>query len=76
MSDVILLGRPVSGYAFLKLGTESMAELAQWRIIVGTFTGVFALPFQIAGILPLYFGLKPAGTRMAAAATIIAVYAL
>lgn len=74
-SDVILLGRPVSAYAFFKLGTESMAELAQWRIIAGTFIGVFALPFQIMGAIPLYFGLKTAGRTMACVVFGTAAYA-
>ena len=61
LSDLILLGRPDSAYSFLKLGTESMAYIPQWRITTGVFIGVVMLPFQIAGLIPLYYGLKPAG---------------
>lgn len=61
ISDLILLGRPDNAYSFFKLGTESMANMAQWRITAGVFIGVFALPFQIAGLISVYYGLKPAG---------------
>jgi len=61
VSDFILLGRPSSSYEFFKLGTESMANIAEWRITVGTMVGVIALPFQTLGILPVYYGLKPSG---------------
>lgn len=64
VSDFILLGRPNSSYGFFKLGTESMADIAQWRITVGTITGVLALPIQVLGIIPVYYGLKPAGRVM------------
>ena len=60
-SDLVLLGRPNSAYSFFKLGTETMAVLPQWRITAGTFIGVAALPFQLAGLISLYYGLKPAG---------------
>lgn len=76
ISDIILLGRPDTAFSFFKLGTESMAELAHWRITIGTFLGVFSLPFQIAGIVPLYFGLKPAGSKLAAAFFGSAAYAM
>lgn len=59
--DFILIGRPNSSYSFLKLGTESMNGLSQWRILVGTFGGIVVLPLQIAGLMPLYYGLRPAG---------------
>lgn len=64
ISDFILLGKPSNAYLFFKLGTETMADIAQWRITLGTFLGVIALPFQILGLVPLYFGLKPAGRVM------------
>lgn len=59
--DFILIGRPNSSYSFLKLGTESMNGLAQSRILIGTFLGIIVLPLQIAGLIPVYYGLKPAG---------------
>lgn len=61
VSDLILLGRPDSGFSFFQLGTETMTEMAQWRIVAGTFLGVFVLPLQLAGLVSLYYGLKPAG---------------
>ena len=61
VSDLILIGKPTSAYSFLKLGTESMADIAQWRITVGTFIGVIVLPFQILGLIPVYHGSKPLG---------------
>lgn len=60
-SDMLLLGRPVSSYLFLQLGTQSMADLAHWRITSGTFLGIIVLPFQIIGLTSVYHGLKPAG---------------
>lgn len=65
ISDIILLGRPNTAISFFRLGTECMAGLPHWRITIGTFLGVFALPLQIAGIVPLYFGLLPAGKKLA-----------
>lgn len=76
ISDMILLGRPAAAFSFFDLMTESMAELAPWRITTGTFLGVFALPFQIAGIVPLYFGLKQAGNRLALVVLGSAAYGL
>ena len=64
ISDVILLGSPISACSFLKLRTECMTEIAQWRITSGVFIGVFALPFQIAGLASVYQGLKPSGRVM------------
>lgn len=61
ISDFILLGRPVDAYTFFRIGTETMAGLADWRITVGTFLGVFIIPLQIAGLITIYYGLKPAG---------------
>lgn len=61
ISDFILIGRPSSSYSFLKLGTESMNGLAHWRIIIGTFLGIIVIPLQVAGLIPVYLGLKPAG---------------
>lgn len=64
VSDLILLGRSDNAYSFFKLGTESMADIAQWRINAGVFLGVIMLPFQIAGLIPVYIGLKPSGRVM------------
>jgi hypothetical protein len=65
ISDFILIGRPNSANAFFKLGTESMADLSQWRITIGVFLGIIVIPFQIAGLVTIYFGLKPAGKTKA-----------
>jgi hypothetical protein len=64
-SDFILIGRPSSAKAFFKLGTESMAYLSQWRITIGAFLGIIVIPFQIAGLAAIYYGLKPAGRTKA-----------
>lgn len=64
VSDFILLGTPNSAYTYFKLGTESMSFLSQWRITIGTFLGILALPLQIAGLITIYFGLKPGGKIM------------
>lgn len=76
ISDLILLGRPVSAYSFFELGTESMVGIAQWRITAGTFIGVFMLPFQIAGLISLYHGLKPSGKLLPALVILVDAHAL
>jgi hypothetical protein len=76
ISDLILIGRPTNAYSFFKNGTESMAGLAEWRITIGTFLGVIALPFQIGGLTVVYFGLKPAGKLISFIVVAIAVHAL
>lgn len=76
ISDFILIGRPNSAYSFLKLGTESMGDIAQWRITVGTFIGVIVLPLQIAGLISVYHGLKPSGTVMPLIVVITNIHAL
>lgn len=65
VSDFILIGRPSSASAFFKLGTESLAALSQWRIIVGAFVGIIVIPFQIAGLATIYYGIKTAGRTKA-----------
>ena len=76
ISDFILIGRPDSSNSFLKLGTESMAYLPSWRITVGAFMGIIVLPFQIAGLISIYYGLKPSGRVMPLIAVITAAHAL
>jgi hypothetical protein len=76
ISDLILLGRPDTAYSFFKLGTESMAGIAQWRITFGTFIGVFMLPFQIAGLISVYHGLKPSGRLLPALVILADAHAL
>ncbi len=76
ISDVILLGRPDSAYSFFAKPTECMAEIALWRITAGVFIGVFMLPFQLAGLAPLYYGLKPLGRKMQLLAVIPSGHAL
>lgn len=76
ISDFILIGRPNSAIDFLKLGTESMAGLSQWRITAGTFLGVITIPFQIAGLATVYYGLKPAGKFKALTVVISTAHAL
>lgn len=61
ISDVILLGRPVSAHSFFVLGTESMADIVDWRITAGVFIGVFTLPFQILGLSSIYYSIKNSG---------------
>ncbi len=76
ISDVILLGRPDNAYSFFAKPTECMAEIAPWRITAGVFIGVFMLPFQLAGLAPLYYGLKPLGRRTQLLAVIPSGHAL
>lgn len=74
ISDLILLGRPGSGYSFFLLPTEGMAWIPGWRITLGTFLGVFMLPFQIAGLVPLYIGLRPSGKAVPALTSLIGAH--
>lgn len=76
ISDLILLGRPESGYSFFVLPTECMTWISGWRITLGTFLGVFMLPFQIAGLIPLYIGLKPSGKAVPAIAGLVGSHGL
>lgn len=76
ISDLILLGQPDSAYSFFAYPTECMADIAQWRITAGVFIGVFMLPFQLAGLVPLYYGLKPLGKKIRLLVTIPAGHAL
>lgn len=66
ISDLILLGRRESGYSFFLMPTECMTWIPSWRITLGTFLGVFMLPFQIAGLVPMYIGLRPSGKAVPA----------
>lgn len=74
--DFILIGRPNSSHSFLKLGTESMYGLSQWRIYIGTFAGILVLPLQAGGLVPFYYGLKPAGKTKALIASLVAGHAV
>lgn len=76
ISDFILIGKPTDAYSFLKLGTGTMIGFPEWRITVGTFLGVVALPIQIAGLVVIYYGLKPGGKKLSLLVFIIAAHAL
>lgn len=76
ISDFILLGKPNSAINFFVFGTETMWDIEPWRITLGTFIGVFALPFQLLGLLPLYFALKPAGRILPIITLIGSVHAI
>lgn len=76
ISDIVLLGRPIGTLSFFKLGTECMAALKNIRIAIGTIVGVIALPFQIAGLVPVYYGLKPVCKKTALSVCIIYAHAI
>lgn len=76
VSDLLLIGRPNSAYSFLLLGTESMADISHWRITAGALFGVFVLPFQLAGLVPMYYGLKSSGKVLPAAVLIACAHAI
>lgn len=78
VSDLILLGRPINAISFFKLGmgTENMANVAQWRITLGSILGVVVLPLQIAGLITVYQGLKTAGKVLPLVAVITDIHAL
>lgn len=58
ISDIILLGKASPAYYFLLYGTESMWDISTLRITVGAFVGTVALPFQLLGLVPVYYALK------------------
>ncbi len=64
VSDIILLGRPTHAMRFLERGPQAMEGLSILRIVLGTYLGVFVLPFQLGGLYPIYAGLKPHGGKM------------
>jgi len=61
ISDFILIGKPGSSYYFFKLGTESMALIPMWRIVLGTFLGVIVIPLQSLGLIAIYYSLRNGG---------------
>lgn len=75
ISDLILLGKPGSAYDFLISGTETMWDISTHRITAGTFIGVVALPFQLLGLVPIYYALKPAGKILPTVAIIPCAHA-
>lgn len=76
ISDFILIGKPSAAYGFLLNGTESMWDIPTYRITVGVFVGVVALPFQLLGLVPVYYALKYSRKALAAITVITYVHAL
>ncbi len=76
ISDFILIGKPNSAYDFLLLGTESMWNISAVRITVGAFVGVAVLPFQLLGLIPVYYAFKPAGKVLPVIAVIANAHTL
>lgn len=76
ISDFILIGKPSSTYDFLIAGTESMWDISTARITVGAFVGVVVLPFQLFGLVPVYYSLKSSGKALSAITIIAYVHAL
>lgn len=76
VSDVILLGLPTGGYAYFSNPTACMAAIPPWRILAGVLIGICALPFQLAGLAPVYYGMQPAGRKKQLLALIPAAHAL
>lgn len=76
LSDFILIGKPNSAFSFLKLQTESMWGISTFRLGLGTFVGVVVLPFQLLGLVPVYYALKPAGKLLPRAAVIVNAHTL
>lgn len=74
ISDIILLGKPSPAYDFLIYGTETMWDISTLRITVGALVGTVALPFQLLGLVPVYYALK--STKKTLAAIAIVSYAL
>jgi hypothetical protein len=76
VSDLLLIGSPISAYEYIIVGTETMAKLPLWRISVGTFLGVMVIPFQVCGFIPLYYAVKPAGRIKTLAVVLPIVYGM
>jgi len=76
ISDFILLGKPSSAYDYFVNGTETMGDITTYRITMGTFIGVIILPFQVMGLIPVYYALKPAGKIIPAVILIMNAHAL
>ncbi len=76
ISDVILLGTPTSAYTYFTHPTECMATIPPWRIMTGVLVGVCMLPFQLAGLAPVYYGMQPAGKKLQLLALLPAAHAL
>lgn len=76
ISDVILLGKPTHALSFIIKGTETMSGIAPWRVMIGSILGVLFLPFQIFGLVPVYYGIKISGKRKPFAKIIPAAHAL
>jgi hypothetical protein len=76
ISDFILLGKSSSAFDYLVNGTETMWDIPTYRITMGTFIGVIILPFQVMGLIPVYYALKPAGKIISAVILIINAHAL
>lgn len=64
ISDFILIGKPSAAYDFLFNGTESMWDISTLRITVGAYVGIVALPFQLLGLIPVYYMLKSSGKAL------------
>lgn len=75
-SDLLMLGKPTTAYSYIKLSTETMADISQWRVTYGTMFGVIMLPLQLAGLVLIYYGLKPAGKRKTLLMILPAAHAL
>jgi len=67
VSDVLLLGRPSSAWAYYRhdLARGSMRDVARWRLYAGSGLGVAVAPLQLAGVWLVYQRLLPAGDRYA-----------
>ncbi len=53
-----------------------LASIPEWRLLLGHYVGVLALPLQLAGIWLMYQALLPAGRRLALAVGLGGAYAV
>ncbi len=53
-----------------------LAGIPEWRLLLGHYVGVLALPLQLAGIWLMYQALLPAGRRLALAVGLGGAYAV
>lgn len=76
ISDVLLLGTSVSGFEFISKPTEVMSLISNWRIAIGTLLGVFALPFQILGLIGVFYCIKKSNKILVAGNLIPFIHAV
>jgi hypothetical protein len=64
-SDLLMLGRPVSGQEFVQLGIGNLALVPEGRLIAGAVLGVICSTLYVPGFWHVVQATAPAGQRLA-----------